>query len=247
VPTSSPSPNLLPPERDESDTGTLVGVVLAGGASRRMGTDKALLVVEGERMLDRAARHLREAGATEVVVASGVPDRYDTALVQVPDPPGQGGDGPLAGLAAAFAHFASTTAGSAAPVALVLAVDLPDADPALLAALAQQLRAGGGAGGGAAPAAHDEATEAAERPDGPAAVVPLDPSGRAQPLHAAYAVGRALPAITDALARGDRRVLRVVLDDLRARTVRTSADADARPWHRNLNTPTDARNQGSEE
>jgi CTP:molybdopterin cytidylyltransferase MocA len=44
------------------------GVVLAAGASVRMGTAKALLTASGETFLDRAVRVLREAGCSEVVV-----------------------------------------------------------------------------------------------------------------------------------------------------------------------------------
>jgi molybdenum cofactor guanylyltransferase len=47
------------------------GVVLCGGASRRMGRDKALLEVEGVAMAVRVASALREAGATEVLAVGG--------------------------------------------------------------------------------------------------------------------------------------------------------------------------------
>jgi molybdopterin-guanine dinucleotide biosynthesis protein A len=219
VPTSSPPPRPDPGDPNESD---IVGVVLAGGASRRMGTDKALLVVDGETLLERAIRTLGAAGATTIVIASGPSRRYDVATTQVVDPPGHEGDGPLAGLAAAFAHLsrfparpavqAPTRAGKPASVALVVAVDLPDADPALLRRLADLVRTG--------PAL---------------AAVPLDDTGRPQPLHAAYDVDRAGPVVAAALDRGERRVLRVVLDDLGATTVEGPDGA----WHRNVNRPDD--------
>lgn len=42
------------------------GLVLAGGASRRMGQDKALMPISGEAMAPRMARRLAEAGCTPV-------------------------------------------------------------------------------------------------------------------------------------------------------------------------------------
>lgn len=47
------------------------GVVLCGGASRRMGRDKALLPVEGAAMAARVAAALRAAGAGEVLAVGG--------------------------------------------------------------------------------------------------------------------------------------------------------------------------------
>lgn len=58
----------------------LLGVVLAGGRSSRMGRDKALLEIDGVSLLARAIALLHEAGAERVVVSgdrpqfSGVPD-----------------------------------------------------------------------------------------------------------------------------------------------------------------------------
>lgn len=50
--------------------GPLSGLVLAGGQSGRMGTDKALLTIEDETLLDRAVSTLAEICA-EVLVAAG--------------------------------------------------------------------------------------------------------------------------------------------------------------------------------
>lgn len=97
----------------------LLGVVLAGGESRRMGRDKARLRVRGEVLWRRQMRVLREAGAADVVL---VRREGQTKL-------GRGGvrvlrdafadAGPLAGL-----HAALSAAGEARWVA-VLAVDMP--------------------------------------------------------------------------------------------------------------------------
>jgi len=47
----------------------LTAVILSGGASRRMGRDKASLVLDGVSLLERTASAVRAAGATRIVVA----------------------------------------------------------------------------------------------------------------------------------------------------------------------------------
>lgn len=99
---------------------TLDVVVLAGGASRRMGRDKAVLPVHGERLVDRVADDW--AGiAQRVMVASGRRSlgRHD----EVADVGGC--TGPLAGI------LAAVRAGRADQLAIV-PVDAPDTDPRLL-------------------------------------------------------------------------------------------------------------------
>ena len=59
----------------------VAGVVLAAGASRRMGRNKMLLELEGEPLVRRAARRALEAGLTPVVVVLGhEADRARAAL-----------------------------------------------------------------------------------------------------------------------------------------------------------------------
>jgi molybdenum cofactor cytidylyltransferase len=48
-------------------------VVLAAGASQRMGMSKALLMVGGQTLLERVAQTARAAGSSELVVAIGPP------------------------------------------------------------------------------------------------------------------------------------------------------------------------------
>ena len=48
-----------------------LGLVLAAGAGRRLGGPKAPLVVDGERLVDRAVRVLREGGCDPVLVVLG--------------------------------------------------------------------------------------------------------------------------------------------------------------------------------
>jgi CTP:molybdopterin cytidylyltransferase MocA len=52
-------------------SGAVVGVVLAAGAGRRFGGAKALAAVDGERLVDRAVRVLREGGCSDVLVVAG--------------------------------------------------------------------------------------------------------------------------------------------------------------------------------
>ncbi|HEU4636950.1 MAG TPA: nucleotidyltransferase family protein [Edaphobacter sp.] len=47
------------------------GMVLAAGASRRMGTPKQLLRISGEMLLERALRICRDAGCNPIVVVLG--------------------------------------------------------------------------------------------------------------------------------------------------------------------------------
>jgi molybdopterin-guanine dinucleotide biosynthesis protein A len=107
------------------------GAVLTGGASRRMGRDKATLPVDGRAMGERVADALRSAGLSPVfcVGGSGLP-----GLELVADP-GLAGRGPMSGILGALGRAAA----SGASIVVVLACDLPGASAvgigAVLAAL----------------------------------------------------------------------------------------------------------------
>jgi molybdopterin-guanine dinucleotide biosynthesis protein A len=103
------------------------GLVLAGGASRRMGRDKAQIVLGGEPLVVRAVRTLAQVCA-DVVVASGDGHRLDhLGLPQVPDVIPDAG--PLAGIAAGLEAARHD-------LVAVVAVDMPSASPAVLVLLA---------------------------------------------------------------------------------------------------------------
>ncbi|MBJ7593982.1 MAG: molybdenum cofactor guanylyltransferase [Candidatus Dormibacteraeota bacterium] len=104
----------------------LAGLVLCGGRSRRMGSDKALLVVEGERLVDRAARRLGSV-ADPVLLACGARPLTVRGCRGITDAAGD--CGPLAGIVAGL---------RASPHALtaVVAVDMPWLDTELLARIA---------------------------------------------------------------------------------------------------------------
>ena len=76
------------------------GLVLCGGHSRRMGSDKALLPLGGQRLIDFPLGALAQvAGSTSLAVGST--ERYgELGLSQVLDDPAWGDAGPLAGLLA---------------------------------------------------------------------------------------------------------------------------------------------------
>lgn len=109
-----------------------IGVVLAGGASRRMGRDKAALAVAGETLAARAARLLASV-CRRVVLADGGRNLVP-GLPSLPDAPIQG---PAAGI------LAAARAWPGHPL-LVLACDLPRVPAALLAELLQEAGAGHG-------------------------------------------------------------------------------------------------------
>ncbi|MBU3078769.1 molybdenum cofactor guanylyltransferase [Sphingomonas quercus] len=77
----------------------LLGAVLAGGKSRRFGSDKALAIVDGRALIEHAVAALSAHAA--LVICCGRPW---PGLGWLPDRPAPGG-GPLGGLSAAL-HFA---------------------------------------------------------------------------------------------------------------------------------------------
>jgi molybdenum cofactor cytidylyltransferase len=73
---------------------TIAGVILAGGASRRMGTPKALLKFHGETFLDRMIRLFSSVASPVIVVLghhsdrirSGIARASEAAITVNPDP-----------------------------------------------------------------------------------------------------------------------------------------------------------------
>ena len=71
---------------------TVAGLVLAAGEGRRLGGPKALLELDGERLVDRTVRVLHEAGCSPVYVVAGAAPLRDavahaSGLVRVVDNP----------------------------------------------------------------------------------------------------------------------------------------------------------------
>ena len=157
--------------------GTLLGVVFCGGASRRMGRDKATLELGGRTLLERAVDVLRGI-APDVVLASGTLPRYaHLGLEEVLDR--RPGGGPLAGLEAALERAAA-----ADPQAWVLALacDMPRVEGELFRHL----------------------LAAAEEHGWDGCALATDAG--LEPLLAVYSA-RCLPAVRRALDAGERRMV----------------------------------------
>jgi molybdopterin-guanine dinucleotide biosynthesis protein A len=98
------------------------GILLTGGRSRRLGVDKATLVVDGETLAARAARRLGSVCSPVVEAGDGL-----TGLPATRESPT--GAGPLAALAAAGRYLRDRGHHGSA---ILLAVDLPLVDEVLL-------------------------------------------------------------------------------------------------------------------
>ena len=103
----------------------LTGLVLAGGASSRMGRDKAALELRGVRLVDAAVAVL-ETVCERVLVAPGARTIEGVDVEQIPD---ADGEGPLAGIVAGLRE-------SRTPLLAVLGVDMPHASGQVLLDLA---------------------------------------------------------------------------------------------------------------
>src|SRR5215471_2768618 len=109
------------------------GFVLAGGRSARMGRDKALLEIEGSRLICRVAEAV--AGAAGSVTIVGDPEKYGSLGYPVCEDVFRG-CGPLAGVHAALAA-------SVADWNLLVACDMPDVEPGFLTELLEQAERSG--------------------------------------------------------------------------------------------------------
>jgi molybdopterin-guanine dinucleotide biosynthesis protein A len=201
---------------------SIEGFVLAGGASSRMGTDKAQLVLGGQTFIERIARALQSVASTVTVVGSnreGENDRVSLnghTLPVVPDVFEKWGA--LGGLHAALSA-------ARADWALVVACDLPFVTGELFLRLAD-LRADWDA------------------------VAPVQNDHRPQPLCAVYRTSTCRPIIEKLIKAGERRPL-TLLQSVRTRwvTFEELAGLDgASQFFENVNTPEDyarAQRQGT--
>jgi molybdopterin-guanine dinucleotide biosynthesis protein A len=107
--------------------GDAVGFVLAGGQSSRMGSDKALIELNGEPLIVRALDILRSAGLTATIAGA----RSDlSAFAPVID---DAGLGPLSGICAALAT-------TPAEYGIFLPVDMLLLPPSLISVLLHHAR-----------------------------------------------------------------------------------------------------------
>jgi molybdopterin-guanine dinucleotide biosynthesis protein A len=114
---------------------SVAGFVLAGGASRRMGRPKALLILGGETMIERQLRVLRSV--TQSVSVLGWPAHlpWPAKLKNLSGvrclPDSQPGQGPLGGIYTALKHTRSK-------FNLILGCDMPFVEPGLLKLLCRR-------------------------------------------------------------------------------------------------------------
>jgi molybdopterin-guanine dinucleotide biosynthesis protein A len=169
-------------------------VILAGGAARRMGgIDKAEVVLGETRLLDRALEAV--AGASRVVVVGPPRPAPDRVLWTREEPPG---GGPVPALAAGLAE-------TSADVVVVLAVDMPFVDGAVV----------------------DRLFGVMETADG---AILTDTGGRDQPLAGVYRAD-ALRERLDALPRHPGASVGDVVGGLRlTRVPATIATLDCDTW-----------------
>jgi molybdopterin-guanine dinucleotide biosynthesis protein A/rhodanese-related sulfurtransferase len=192
-----------------TDLPPFTGVVLAGGASRRMGRDKALLEVDGRPLAAIAAAALVEAGADGPVLAVGGNGAALRRLGLEPVPDRYPGEGPLGAVLTALAVARHD-------VVVVLACDLPGADTTAVALVVAALAA-------------------TTRADVAIPVV----DGWGQPLHAAWRrsararVGAAFDGGERALHRALRGLTTVTVFGVASRAVAdvdTPADLERHGW-----------------
>ncbi len=116
------------------------GLILAGGQSTRMGTDKALLPINGKPLLYRLASQVAAFTQT-VTIAIGAPQRESLYREALSDLAAQvsfvtdqfPGCGPLSGLHAGLSAIADG-------YVFIIACDMPQLSAPLLAAAAKQDR-----------------------------------------------------------------------------------------------------------
>ncbi|HBV96097.1 MAG TPA: molybdenum cofactor guanylyltransferase [Desulfotomaculum sp.] len=110
----------------------ITGIILAGGKSRRMGKDKALLEIGGVTMIERVAGVVASV-CTEVIIAGGSNQLNIPGCRTVPDifP----GCGPLCGL-----HAGLTAAGSR--YSFAAACDIPFLDAGLMRRIIAEIEEG---------------------------------------------------------------------------------------------------------
>lgn len=120
----------------------MAAVILAAGASRRMGSNKLLLPVDGEPMVRRAVRRALAAGLSPVVVVLGhesarvraALDGLAVSFAESPDPTGP---------TSASLHAGLRALGPAPRAAVVLLADMVHVTEGMLRTLAESSSEGG--------------------------------------------------------------------------------------------------------
>lgn len=193
------------------------GYILAGGRSRRMGRDKALLETGAGSFLENAVQALRPVCAERVKAVLGAdrPDLIKKISSSVPcvfDI--YRNRGALGGMHAALTDCPTE-------FALILAVDLPFFTGEPIKELCR-------------------IAAAAENFD---AFVPVQKDGRPQPLAAVYRTASCLPKADRLLKNKTRAAVRDLLANLAVRAIAQKALSDDERLLHNVNTPADLKSQ----
>jgi molybdopterin-guanine dinucleotide biosynthesis protein A len=131
------------PLTDRRATATVpnvIGAVLTGGSSRRMGRTKALIEVGGVAMGSRVAQALRDAGCSEVLAYGGDADELAPLGLDV-RPDRYPATGPLGGVLGLLESLAAEATDAVDALVVVAACDLPSLRGDVLLALIDALRA----------------------------------------------------------------------------------------------------------
>ena len=111
---------------------TLIGLVLAGGQSRRMGQDKALMRYQGRTLIDNASLLLQSASCDKVLISRNTPGFLNDKIEDA---------GPLSGVHAVLDALSQSDNHNGNPCELlVLPVDMPQMTPELLRILVSRGR-----------------------------------------------------------------------------------------------------------
>jgi molybdopterin-guanine dinucleotide biosynthesis protein A len=111
---------------------TLIGLVLAGGQSRRMGQDKALMRYKGRTLIDNASLLLQSASCDKVLISRNAPGFLNDKIEDA---------GPLSGVHAVLDALSQSDNHNGNPCELlVLPVDMPQMTPELLRILVSRGR-----------------------------------------------------------------------------------------------------------
>ena len=111
---------------------TLIGLVLAGGQSRRMGQDKALMRYQGRTLIDNASLLLQSASFDKVLISRNAPGFLNDKIEDA---------GPLSGVHAVLDALSQSDNHNGNPCELlVLPVDMPQMTPELLRILVSRGR-----------------------------------------------------------------------------------------------------------
>ncbi|MEP7076458.1 MAG: molybdenum cofactor guanylyltransferase [Acidobacteriota bacterium] len=171
----------------DNDNQFIEGFVLAGGASSRMGQNKAHMCVGGKRLFERAVAALSPIchGPVAVVGRTSADLDFQTGLDVAPVPDLLEIRGTKLPQAPIVGLYTALTYGKM-PWIAILACDLPFVTGDLMIKLAVY------------------------RSDEIDAIVPIQPDANPQPLCAIYRRDKCLPVVKDMVEKGDLKMRRVV-------------------------------------